>query len=69
MFTYVGAIVSFIIIIALWWVIQAFVFKGEFNAVEVATQIVLVLGAVFIASIITQKLIKKEPIKVSIPKA
>ena len=66
---YIGAIISFIIILALWWVIQAFVFKGEFNAVEVATQIILVLGAVFIASIITQKLVKKEGIKVSVPKA
>ena len=66
---YIGAIISFIIILALWWVIQAFVFKGEFNAVEVATQVILVLGAVFIASIITQKLVKKEGIKVSVPKA
>ena len=66
---YIGAIVSFLIILALWWVIQAFVFKGEFNAVEVATQVVLVLGAVFIAAIITQKLVKKEGIKVTVPKA
>ena len=65
---YIGAIVSFLIIIALWWVIQAFVFKGEFNAVEVATQVILVLGAVMIASIITQKLVKKKGIEATVHK-
>ncbi len=68
MFMYVGAIISFIIILAIWWVVQAFVFKGQFNAVEVAVQVILVLGAVFIAAIITQKVVHKEGIKVTIPK-
>ncbi len=66
---YIGAIVSFLIILAIWWVVQAFVFKGEFNAVEVATQVILVLLAVFIASIITQKIVKKEGLKITVPKA
>ena len=68
MFMYVGAIISFIIILTIWWVVQAFIFKAEFNAVEVAFQIIIVLAAVFVASIITAKLVHKEGIKVTIPK-
>ena len=66
---YIGAIISFVIVLAIWWVVQAFVFKGEFNAVEVAFQVIIVLAAVSVASIITAKVIKKDGIKVTVPKS
>ena len=65
---FVGAIVSFIIALGLWYVIQAFVLKGEFDLVQTVVTIITVIIAIMIAAIITRKLVKKEGTKVIIPK-
>lgn len=66
---FVGAIISFVIALGLWWVIQSFILKGEFDLVQTVVTIVTVLIAIGIAGIITKKLAKKEGIKVSVPKS
>ena len=63
-----GAIVAFVITLALWWGVSTFVLQKEFNAAEVAVSVATVLIAVVIASILTKKLIKKESISVKVAK-
>ncbi len=65
---YVGAIVSFIVALGLWYVVSALILKNEFDIVEISVTVITVLIAVIIAGILTQKGLKKEGIKVTIPK-
>ena len=65
---YLGAIVSFVIALALWWGVSTFLLQQEFNASEVAVSLVTVLVAVIIASYLTKKAVHKEGIKVTVPK-
>ena len=65
---YLGAIIAFVITLALWWGVSTFALQKEFNAAEVAVSVATVLIAVVIASILTKKLVKKESISVKVAK-